>query len=210
MQAKDHCLTSLRQVIACALPFAFARAGNSNPARIAMMAITTSSSIKVKPLLSALRADGWTYGQSFMLRCGSPVRRMVFTTNRRGNYNPIVQPRQARVGNKLFTIRWRWLKRAHANGKSKHQAPRSRKAPNTQAPTIAVTLWGAPGLSCWSFGDGRRRRVGPWVIGGWFLSGVWILELGVFPRGNEAGFSKILVAIEPSSRHFLLPCRGVA
>src|SRR5262245_30442911 len=70
MQANDHCLTSLRHVIACALPFAFARAGNSKPARIAMMAITTSNSIKVKPLLSALGADGWTYEQSFMLRCG--------------------------------------------------------------------------------------------------------------------------------------------
>ena len=30
----------------------------------------TSNSIKVKPVLSGLRADGWTYEQSFMLRCG--------------------------------------------------------------------------------------------------------------------------------------------
>ena len=37
------------QEMACALPLALAKAGNSMAARIAMMAITTRSSIKVKP-----------------------------------------------------------------------------------------------------------------------------------------------------------------
>src|SRR5262249_12327639 len=37
-----------RQRAVCALIFAFDRAGNSSPARIAMMAMTTSSSTRVK------------------------------------------------------------------------------------------------------------------------------------------------------------------
>jgi hypothetical protein len=41
--------------IALALAFAWARVGNSKPARIAMMAMTTSNSIKVNALLPALR-----------------------------------------------------------------------------------------------------------------------------------------------------------
>src|SRR5438093_11682513 len=40
----------LRHWMPCALVLAFASAGKSNPARIAMMAMTTSNSIKVKPL----------------------------------------------------------------------------------------------------------------------------------------------------------------
>src|SRR5438045_510020 len=43
-----HCLTLLRQAVVCALALALASAGKSIAARMAMMAITTSSSIKVK------------------------------------------------------------------------------------------------------------------------------------------------------------------
>src|SRR5947207_1916552 len=39
------------QAMPCALVLDLAKAGNSSPARIAMIAITTSSSIKVNPLL---------------------------------------------------------------------------------------------------------------------------------------------------------------
>src|SRR5438552_1164351 len=45
----DHCRRLEMQRIAWALPLAFARAGRSMPARIAIMAITTSSSMRVKP-----------------------------------------------------------------------------------------------------------------------------------------------------------------
>jgi len=38
----------------CALVLAFERAGKSMPARMAMMAMTTSSSIKVKPCLETI------------------------------------------------------------------------------------------------------------------------------------------------------------
>ncbi len=44
-----NCRQLFRQEIPCPLAFALANAGKSMPARIAMMAITTSSYIKVKP-----------------------------------------------------------------------------------------------------------------------------------------------------------------
>src|ERR1700760_3830295 len=47
--AKPHCFRLLTQVSRLALAFAEFRAGKSSPARIAMMAITTSNSIKVNP-----------------------------------------------------------------------------------------------------------------------------------------------------------------
>src|SRR3569833_405275 len=43
------CFRLLRQEVLSALLFAFANAGNSIAARMAMMAITTSNSINVKP-----------------------------------------------------------------------------------------------------------------------------------------------------------------
>src|SRR5256885_6164207 len=39
----------LRHALPCALVLAFANAGNNRPAKIAMMAITTSNSMRVKP-----------------------------------------------------------------------------------------------------------------------------------------------------------------
>src|SRR5437899_24192 len=49
VQASCNCLRLLRQTMACALAFARARAGKSKAARIAIMAMTTKSSIRVKP-----------------------------------------------------------------------------------------------------------------------------------------------------------------
>ena len=43
------CFWLFKQLAPRALPFAFANAGKSIPAKIAIMAITTSSSIRVKP-----------------------------------------------------------------------------------------------------------------------------------------------------------------
>src|SRR5262245_45945241 len=42
------CLLLLKQTMPCAFALAFERAGSSIPARIAMMAMTTNNSIKVK------------------------------------------------------------------------------------------------------------------------------------------------------------------
>src|SRR5437773_564200 len=47
-EAKPICLQLLRHWTFCALTFAFARAGSNNAAKMAMIAITTSNSIKVK------------------------------------------------------------------------------------------------------------------------------------------------------------------
>src|SRR6266487_4849305 len=49
IQERPSCFRLFRHMIPCALVFAFANAGTSKPARMAMMAMTTSSSIKVKP-----------------------------------------------------------------------------------------------------------------------------------------------------------------
>src|SRR4051812_36863551 len=50
IQANDNCLVLFMQYMPCAFVLALANAGNNMPARIAMIAITTNSSIKVKPL----------------------------------------------------------------------------------------------------------------------------------------------------------------
>src|SRR5262245_16219467 len=50
--ASPHCLRLFRQATEWAFAFAFAKAGSSIAARIAMMAMTTSSSIRVKPTVS--------------------------------------------------------------------------------------------------------------------------------------------------------------
>src|SRR6266498_3349642 len=52
-QAKVVCLRLFKHAMAWALALARARAGRSRPARIAMMAITTRSSIRVKPWANA-------------------------------------------------------------------------------------------------------------------------------------------------------------
>ena len=51
-QASVACLRLFRQTMARAFCFARARAGNNKPARIAMMAMTTSSSMRVNPPLT--------------------------------------------------------------------------------------------------------------------------------------------------------------
>src|SRR5579859_6963345 len=48
-KATPHCLRFDTHTIRCALIFAADRAGSNNAAKIAMMAITTSNSISVKP-----------------------------------------------------------------------------------------------------------------------------------------------------------------
>src|SRR5260221_3542494 len=50
-RAKPICLRLLTQLIRWARAFALAKAGRSSPARIAIIAITTSSSIRVKAFL---------------------------------------------------------------------------------------------------------------------------------------------------------------
>src|SRR6185503_11490025 len=47
-QANINCLLLFRHMMPCALALALDKAGNSNAARIAMMAMTTSNSINVK------------------------------------------------------------------------------------------------------------------------------------------------------------------
>ena len=49
MYPKMICLILLKHLIPLAFSLALARAGSSSDARIAMIAITTSSSIRVKP-----------------------------------------------------------------------------------------------------------------------------------------------------------------
>src|SRR6185436_20227020 len=48
VKASDHCLRSLRQAVTRAFSLALASAGSSSAARIAMIAITTRSSMRVK------------------------------------------------------------------------------------------------------------------------------------------------------------------
>src|SRR5215471_3417764 len=50
LQASVSCFVLLRQEIPCDLVFAFPSTGNSIAAKIAMIAITTSNSMRVKPL----------------------------------------------------------------------------------------------------------------------------------------------------------------
>src|SRR5262245_15561007 len=54
------------QLMPCAFVFDLANAGNSIPARIAMMAMTTSSSIRVNPLREAVRRDETTDREVFI------------------------------------------------------------------------------------------------------------------------------------------------
>src|ERR1035437_6003796 len=50
-QHVESCFILLRQPIACALPLALDNAGSNSAARMAMIAMTTSNSIKVKPVV---------------------------------------------------------------------------------------------------------------------------------------------------------------
>src|SRR3954471_3025933 len=47
VRPSPHCFSLLRQLIFCAVAFARERAGNNKPDRIAIMAITTSNSMRV-------------------------------------------------------------------------------------------------------------------------------------------------------------------
>src|SRR5437879_2426274 len=55
----DHCLRLDTQWIARALAFALDKAGKSMDARMAMMAMTTSSSIRVNPKLVPCLGESW-------------------------------------------------------------------------------------------------------------------------------------------------------
>src|SRR2546430_2773111 len=62
----------LMHLIPCALVFALASAGNNRPARMAMIAMTTNNSIKVKPFGRAdprERAAGTAGNEFFITRC---------------------------------------------------------------------------------------------------------------------------------------------
>ena len=69
---RPNCFWLFKQLAPSALPLALARAGYSIPAKMAMMAITTSNSISVNPLeyerivfISRIDPDGhYTLGQS--------------------------------------------------------------------------------------------------------------------------------------------------
>src|ERR1039458_10143764 len=89
IQARPSCLLLLMQLMATARPLALLNAGSSMAARMAMMAMTTSNSIKVKARLCRLlhfiifEAAGvyWTGNLSFLRldpgSFGGPSRRMV-------------------------------------------------------------------------------------------------------------------------------------
>jgi hypothetical protein len=70
--AMPSCFRLLLQRTAMAFDLALLSAGRSIPARIAMIAITTSSSIRVK---AAFRDDG-PRGSVFMVRTGSLLKRV--------------------------------------------------------------------------------------------------------------------------------------
>ena len=57
MVAIVSCLTLLRQVMRLARSLALASAGNNKAARMAMIAMTTSSSMRVKPRSCRIQAD---------------------------------------------------------------------------------------------------------------------------------------------------------
>ena len=56
-QARTNCFWLLAQAAPVALDFALAKAGKSMPAKIAMMAMTTSNSMRVKPELLNRRPE---------------------------------------------------------------------------------------------------------------------------------------------------------
>src|SRR4051794_1281677 len=58
IQEVESCFRLLTHEICCALHFALESAGNSIAARMAMMAMTTSNSINVKPWRAAVFLDG--------------------------------------------------------------------------------------------------------------------------------------------------------
>src|SRR5438876_7973960 len=70
VNANPHCFELERHVAACAFPFAFAKAGSNSAARIAIIAITTSSSISVKPDRQAQACD-------FIIQCGRLIARLL-------------------------------------------------------------------------------------------------------------------------------------
>src|SRR5512146_383658 len=69
LKANPHCFMLFMQVIACALDLALERAGSSIAARMAMMAMTTSSSMSVKASKRE-RLAGWFSGTATMVSLG--------------------------------------------------------------------------------------------------------------------------------------------
>src|SRR5438445_2317419 len=72
MQAMPICLRLLRHFVWRAFPLARARAGRSSEARMAIMAMTTNSSISVKARRSA-HGGGWS-----CIAAQSPPKRLYF------------------------------------------------------------------------------------------------------------------------------------
>src|SRR5690606_20694219 len=83
-QASWSCLRLLRHFVAPALALALLKAGNNIPARIAMIAMTTNSSIKVKPF------DRFT------------ERENVFNSMDSGEYGSL-----KKMANQIFFEHWR-------------------------------------------------------------------------------------------------------
>src|SRR5438034_11198205 len=94
--ARPICLRLLRHLMACALVLDLAKAGNSMEARIAIIAMTTSSSISVNApgadwLPSGRRADknstGWVFGWHFISRSlvepQGEIKRILWNLKRR-------------------------------------------------------------------------------------------------------------------------------
>ena len=78
--ANPSCLRLFVQAMRFAVSFAFASAGNSIPARMAMMAMTTSSSINVNaPRFAFDRRACWFVGRLIAL---STARQRCVTTGR--------------------------------------------------------------------------------------------------------------------------------
>ena len=69
VQASPSCFMLLRQAMPWALVLAFANAGKSRPARIAMMAMTTRSSIKVKPTRRTAEGPEPGIGRDLIVKC---------------------------------------------------------------------------------------------------------------------------------------------
>src|SRR5664279_3771686 len=67
------CLRLLMQLISCAFRFADASAGSSSAARMAMMAMTTSSSIRVNPCGEGLWTEGFVTSNDKQLLSAAPL-----------------------------------------------------------------------------------------------------------------------------------------
>src|SRR5579884_2381426 len=100
--ARASCFLLLMQLVAQAFCLALASAGNSRPARMAMMAITTNNSIKVKAALLAfisrplavfnLLFKQFITGPERIARSGPVTTRLIVPDEQAGNTNCCRQP----------------------------------------------------------------------------------------------------------------------